>query len=88
MGVDLWNSQTSDGRGLRKALDFLVPYVTGAKKWPYRQIEEYKVGEIIPVMLAAADRYHAPGYAEAAAKADPAAAQSFEAMLIRSKKRD
>ncbi len=88
VGVDLWNLQTSDGRGLRKALDFLVPYVTSAKKWPYPQIEEYKASEIVPMLLMAADRYHAPGYAEAAAKAVPAAAQSFDALLIRLRKRD
>ena len=88
VGVDLWNVRTSDGRGIRKALDFLVPYVTGAKKWPYPQIADYNVREIIPVLFVAADRYHAPGYVESAAKADPAAARSFEALLIRSKKRD
>ncbi len=38
VGVDLWNYETADGRGIRKALDFLLPYVKGQKKWEHQQI--------------------------------------------------
>jgi len=37
-GVDLWHYQTPDGRGIRKALDFLAAYVDPAKPWPYAQL--------------------------------------------------
>ena len=36
--VDLWNFVTADGRGIRKALDFLLPYIKGEKNWEYPQI--------------------------------------------------
>jgi len=36
--VDLWNYETADGRGIRKALDFLLPYAQGQKKWEHQQI--------------------------------------------------
>jgi hypothetical protein len=35
-GVDLW-----DGR-LRSAIEFLKPYATGEKKWPYQQINGFR----------------------------------------------
>jgi len=38
VGVDLWHFQTSDGRSLRAALDFLAPYVDASRKWPYPQL--------------------------------------------------
>jgi hypothetical protein len=36
--VDLWNFETPDGRSIRKALDFLLPYVQGKKRWENQQI--------------------------------------------------
>jgi hypothetical protein len=31
---DLWNFQTSDGRGIRKGIEYLYPYVADKSKWP------------------------------------------------------
>lgn len=38
LGVDLWRFETKDGRGIRKALDYLATYVDPAKSWPGQQI--------------------------------------------------
>lgn len=38
VNVDLWEFETSDGRGIRKCLDFLLPYVLGNKEWEHPQI--------------------------------------------------
>jgi hypothetical protein len=35
-GVDLWNAQTADGRGLKTAFGFLAPYQTKLSSWPYK----------------------------------------------------
>src|SRR5213594_2468283 len=37
VGVDLWHYQTSDGRGIRVALDWLIPFATGEMKWTHEQ---------------------------------------------------
>jgi Alginate lyase len=34
-GDDLWNYSLSDGRSLKKGIDFLFPYVLNKQKWPY-----------------------------------------------------
>ncbi len=38
VGVDLWNYKTTDGRSLKKAIDFLAPYRDPKQKWPYQEI--------------------------------------------------
>lgn len=38
VGVDLWNYQTSDGRGIQKAYSFLKPYVLKPSTWRWQQI--------------------------------------------------
>lgn len=62
-GVDLWHHKTTDGRSIRAALDFLVPYLgKNPKPWTLQQIHESKPDEVLPVLRAAAlvygdDRY-------------------------------
>jgi hypothetical protein len=38
LGVDLWNWHDADGRGLRKATDFLAGYRGRTAAWPYQEI--------------------------------------------------
>ena len=42
--VDLWKYESPDGRSLRRALDFVMPYLAGEKEWPHEQIEEIDIG--------------------------------------------
>lgn len=32
---NLWTFQLADGRGMRKAMDFMAPYIRNKKSWPY-----------------------------------------------------
>lgn len=38
VGVDLWNYQSPSGSSIKKAYDFIVPYILG-EPWPYNDIE-------------------------------------------------
>jgi hypothetical protein len=67
LGIDLWHFQTSDGRGIRKALDFMAPYVSPEEKWPYQQIEKPNRGSLAILLLRAAPEYPGADY-EAALK--------------------
>jgi hypothetical protein len=56
-GVDLWNYQTSKSADLRTALDWLIPYALGEKKWEYQQISKYNKNEIYPLLLQASSAF-------------------------------
>lgn len=49
VGVDLWNYETRDGRSIRKALEFLQPFASGEKKWPYQQLGDWPAQISLPV---------------------------------------
>ncbi|HKD13594.1 MAG TPA: alginate lyase family protein [Candidatus Angelobacter sp.] len=68
VGLDLWNFHTEDGRSIRRALDFLLPYAAGDKKWEHQQITEFKPQELMPLLLKAADKFRDPDYEKVAQK--------------------
>ncbi len=41
--VDLWNYSAHDGRSIRKALDYLQPYLLHEKPWPHEQIGKLSI---------------------------------------------
>jgi len=58
-GVDLWSYRTADGRSLRQAIDYLIPFATGDKNFPYQQI-----GGLSPTAIHSVLRRAAVGFAE------------------------
>jgi hypothetical protein len=68
VGVDLWSFQTKDGRSIRKALEWLIPFATGEKKWEYEQIKELQGGSLAPLLRRAANAYHDLRYEQLLAK--------------------
>jgi hypothetical protein len=42
VGLNLWDYKTSEGAGLRKALDYLLPYFMQDKTWPYEQQDTFR----------------------------------------------
>ena len=52
--VDLWNHIPADGGGLRKGLDYLVPFATGEKSFPNPQLDEVQPAELHLVLRRAA----------------------------------
>jgi len=82
VGVNLWKYRTPDGRSLRAALDYLIPFVSGEQKWPYKQIVEYKTGEISPLLAVASAKYGDERYLELARKLDPTVTEKMEVFLL------
>jgi hypothetical protein len=58
VGVDLWRYETPDGRSIRKALDWLIPFATGEKKWEHEQITGLRGASLATLLRRAAVAYH------------------------------
>jgi hypothetical protein len=84
-GVDLWDYATPDGRSMRGALDFMVPFVdVPAKKWPYKQIKKLNPNDIAPVLRQAALVYHAPKYEKILAQFRDTSGERFQLLCPKS----
>ncbi|HWR15345.1 MAG TPA: alginate lyase family protein [Terriglobales bacterium] len=81
VGEDLWNFETEDGRSIRRAVDFLVPYADGSKKWDYPQITEMKLGDFAPSLWRAAVAYKNSRYSKLAHQIEPTSNSGL--MLLR-----
>jgi hypothetical protein len=66
VGENLWQYQTADGRSIRKALDWVIPYALEGKEWPYKQIKPVKAKDIYHLLLFAAYGYNDRSYREKA----------------------
>jgi hypothetical protein len=66
--VDIWGYVSSDGRSIKKALDYLIPFIAGDKKWENKQITDFKVRSFYEVFVMASDVYHDNTYCNAAIK--------------------
>ncbi len=84
VGIDLWSFQTSDGRSLRRALDFLLPYMDRpAKKWPYPQIKEkHDQAEFLPLLRQASLAFHVADYESVLEKYSEAGSKRFQLCLL------
>ena len=82
VGVDLWNFQTSDGRSIRKALDFLLPTALGEQKWQYQELDGVKPEMLFPLIRRASKIYQDKQYQASLSKV-PAVDLSDRSRLLR-----
>jgi Alginate lyase len=68
IGIDLWSYQSADQRGIRTALDWLLPFACGEKTWTEKQLAPFQPEKLAPLLRRAAQRYHEPPYEKALAK--------------------
>ena len=63
VGVNLWTYETADGRSIRKALEFLRPYIEKVPEgWPPRVWHYKQIVPFLPEILAPAFRMASIGY--------------------------
>ena len=63
--IDLWNFQTADGRGIRKAILYLEPFARDPSKWPYKQIVPINASKFNEIALNASSVYKDPEFRSA-----------------------
>ncbi len=62
VGIDLWHHETRDGRSIRRAIDFLVPYVSAPHRWPHEQISRMQPVDFATILWRAGIVYRDPSY--------------------------
>jgi hypothetical protein len=82
VGVDLWNYKSPDGRSIRKALDWFLPYYVGDDEWTHKQIDEFKKDGFFPELLLATTKFGDTKFAEAGRKFAGDKAKTDRANLI------
>ena len=66
--VNLYNYTSTDGRSLQKAIDFIIPYATGEKTWPFKQIVPFEWLSFFEVFRRATYAYGGEKYENAITK--------------------
>ncbi|MFS2221592.1 alginate lyase family protein [Pantoea sp. B65] len=66
---DLWHYQNAQQAGILRALDFMAPYTSDARPWPYKSLD--RVSErLIPLLSLADNRLHDTRYQRQIQQAD------------------
>jgi hypothetical protein len=80
VGVDLWDYKTADGRSIRKALDFLMPFALG-QKWTYQQLGEWPPQQLYPLIRRAGEHYNDSAFRSVLAKVPPVSEEDMSNLL-------
>lgn len=60
--ANLWNYETTDGKGLQKSLQWLIPYLKNEKVWEFKQIKEKEYDDTLWLLKMASFKYANPAY--------------------------
>ncbi len=82
VGVDLWAWRSDDKRSIRRALDWLLPWAAGRRKWTHKQISPFKPCLLMVPLRLAARRWDDPAYPAALADLPDSCNSSRDALLF------
>ncbi|MCX2739940.1 alginate lyase family protein [Pontibacter anaerobius] len=57
-GVDVWHYSTSDGKGIKQSILWLLPYAAGQKEWQYEEVSGIKTKWFLPIAQTATRVYN------------------------------
>ena len=84
-GVDLWNFKTSDGRSIRRAMEFLLPFIDEpAKPWPFEQIKhKTDTSEFVFVLRTTALAYDEAKFESVVSKISDARSKRAQLLFVK-----
>jgi len=83
-GVDLWHFTTDDGRSIRKAIDFMLPYAdVPPKPWTLPQIKDKHESEFMPIFRQATLAYGTDAYEAVITKYDDSPSKRFQLLFVK-----
>ncbi len=83
-GVDLWNFSTEDGRSIRKAIDFMLPYAdVPPKPWTLPQIKDKHESEFMPIFREATLAFGGDVYEAVIAKYEDSPSKRFQLLFLK-----
>lgn len=68
VGLDLWNYRSPDGRSIRNAFNWLLPFFTGQKEWEHKQISDVSDQAWASILRRASVKYRCSSCEEALQK--------------------
>jgi hypothetical protein len=81
-GEDLWHFETPDGRSIRRALEHLLPFALGEKKWETQEIRGFEPGLLYDCFRTAARMYGDSRYSDAARALVPDDKQNARSVVL------
>ncbi len=60
--IDLWNYETTDGKSMKKAFEWFLPYVQDEKQWEYKQLKSPAQDQMIILLKMASKAYNRPEF--------------------------
>lgn len=65
LDIDLWNYENKHGKPLKKAIEWIIPFLYGSKEWTYPLVSDMNCVGFIPLLYMAADGYNEDAYMDA-----------------------
>lgn len=69
-GYDAWNVETAEGKSIRRAVDWFLPFFTGKEEWKWKQVKPFHEAALAGVFRFASLHYESSDYQVALGKLD------------------
>lgn len=84
VGVDLWHFSTDDGRSIRKAIDYMLPYAdVPPKPWTLPQIKDKHESEFMAIFRQATLAYGGEAYEAIIGKYEDSPSKRFQLLFVK-----